>query len=172
MACRLKPVAPEHSIGIHVKDQSSNDRLADELAIHNLVSRYADAIVRRDAEAWGATWAEDAEWHIFGGVITGRIAIVEKWQKFISRLPFIHQQASGGLVSFPAEAESDVASARWYVNEWGVNESGPGMLTLGVYHDDYVREGTDWQFQRRVFSPLYMGHPDLSGTPHQFPTDV
>ena len=40
---------------------SDNDTpVADELAIRELVARYADAVARRDDDAWAATWTEDA----------------------------------------------------------------------------------------------------------------
>ena len=57
------------------------ERIADELAIRDLVNRYSDAVVRRDAKAWGDTWAENAEWYILGNSICGRVEIVERWQE-------------------------------------------------------------------------------------------
>ena len=33
----------------------------DEVAIHALVARYADAVTRREEKDWGATWAEDGD---------------------------------------------------------------------------------------------------------------
>jgi hypothetical protein len=168
---------------------TDHTRIADELAIHNLVNRYSDAIVRRAADDWGNTWSIKGEWHLFGQVHQGRDVIVKQWEGFLERLPFVHQQSSGGLITFPNAADTDInnnniinntATGRWYVTEWGVTGDGPGMLTLGVYHDDYVREPaadasaetTCWRFARRKFAPLYMGPPDLSGAPKPFPTDA
>lgn len=156
----------------------NSTRIADELAIHNLVSRYSDAVVRRASAEWGDTWSLDAQWHVFGKEIRGRAAIVSHWEGFLSRLPFVHQQSTGGLIAFTDDVTR--ATGRWYVTEWGVSGNGPGLLTLGVYHDDYVREpvGPDeadeacWRFQCRRFDPLYMGPPDLSGHPQPFPKDV
>jgi ketosteroid isomerase-like protein len=48
----------------------------DELAIRALVARYADAVCRRDPDAWAATWAEDCKWDLGGGprlVVSHRI---------------------------------------------------------------------------------------------------
>jgi len=172
---------------------TDHTRIADELAINNLVNRYSDAIVRRAADDWGNTWSIKGEWHLFGQVHQGRDVIVKQWEGFLGRLPFVHQQSSGGLISFPNGVDTDIdtntntntninntATGRWYVTEWGVTGDGPGMLTLGVYHDDYVREpaadasaeATCWRFARRKFAPLYMGPPDLSGAPKPFPTDA
>ena len=162
---------------------TDHTRIADELAINNLVNRYSDAIVRRAADDWGNTWSIKGEWHLFGQVHQGRDVIVKQWEGFLERLPFVHQQSSGGLITFPNAADTNInntATGRWYVTEWGVTGDGPGMLTLGVYHDDYVREpaadasaeATCWRFARRKFAPLYMGPPDLSGAPKPFPTDA
>jgi|GEM_PF-247700 len=176
---------------------TDHTRIADELAINNLVNRYSDAIVRRAADDWGNTWSIKGEWHLFGQVHQGRDVIVQQWEGLLGRLPFVHQQSSGGLITFPNAADTDkdndkdtginnninindTATGRWYVTEWGVTGDGPGMLTLGVYHDDYVREpaadasaeATCWRFARRKFAPLYMGPPDLSGAPKPFPTDA
>ena len=147
------------------------ERLADELAIQNLVYRYADAVVRRDAEAWAATWADAGEWRVMGNAARGREAVVELWKKLMAQLPFVHQQATGGLIDFTA-GDVGSASGRWYVTEYGFMENGMGLLTLGVYHDDYVREDEGWRFALRRFDPLYMGKPDLSGAPKPFPEDV
>ncbi len=146
-----------------------NQRIADELAIRDLVNRYSDAVVRRDAKAWGDTWADDGEWQILGNSIRGRDEIVERWLKFMSGLPFVVQQASGGIIDFEERDAAGAATGRWYVNEYGFTGKGAGMLTLGVYHDGYTRTNDRWRFSRRRFDVLYMGPPDLSAPHHAFP---
>ena len=143
-------------------------RIADELAIRDLVNRYSDAVVRRDAKAWGDTWSDNGEWHILGNAICGRDEIVARWQTLMGGLPFVLQQPSGGIIEF----KNDTATGRWYINEYGFPAKGPGMLTLGVYHDQYARENDHWRFSRRRFDVLYMGAPDLSAPTHAFPDDV
>lgn len=149
-------------------DSERIERIEKDMAIRDLVSRYCDAIVRRDAQAWGATWAEDGEWHVLGSAVKGRDKIIERWEQLIGGLPFIHQVASGGLL----ELDGEDARGRWYVTEYGVTGQGSGLLNLGVYHDDYVREAGQWCFARRRFGALYMGPPDLSGSPRSFPEDI
>jgi ketosteroid isomerase-like protein len=34
------------------------------LALRELLETYADAVTRCDAQAWGDTWAEDAQWSL------------------------------------------------------------------------------------------------------------
>lgn len=144
----------------------NRERVADELAIRELVDRYADAIVRRDEEAWRDTWTEDGEWHILGELVRGRAAVVEKWKELMSGLPFVHQLASGGLIEF----EGETAHGRFYVNEYISTGAGAGLLMLGVYFDHYVCEAGDWLFSSRRIHPLYMGPPDMSGVSNPFPT--
>jgi hypothetical protein len=61
------------------------------LAIRELLESYADAVTRRDAEAWGATWAEDAEWSLPDypeiGTTHGREAIVAMWVEAMKAIP-------------------------------------------------------------------------------------
>ena len=38
----------------------------DRLQIRELIETYNDAVFRHDVGAWENTWAEEAEWHIFG----------------------------------------------------------------------------------------------------------
>ncbi len=64
-------------------------RISDELAIRELVASYADAVVRRDADAWSATWAEDGEWHILGNATRGRDAVVSLWKQLMAAVPFV-----------------------------------------------------------------------------------
>ena len=40
--------------------------VASELEIRGLVARYADAVSRRDEDAFGATFATDGEWQLLG----------------------------------------------------------------------------------------------------------
>lgn len=144
-------------------------RLADELAIRELIARYSDAVNRRDSAAWGATWATDAVWHIAPGLSPeGRDNIVALWEQLMSGFPFVVQMPSACLV----EVEGDQARCRFYLCEYGKREDGGGMLTLGVYHDRLRREKEGWRFVERRFHPLYSGPPDLSGAAAGFPKEL
>ena len=131
---------------------------ADELEIRNLVARYSDAVNRRDAEAWGATWAEDGCWRILDMAPEGRAAIVALWKKLMQGFPFVVQMPSTGLV----EVNGAAATGRFYLTEYGCGADGVGRLTLGVYHDRLRRTKDGWRFQERRFEALYSGAPDLS----------
>ena len=141
------------------------EAIEKDRAIRDLVSRYCQGVVRRDPEAWGATWARDGEWHLMGNVIKGRNAIVARWHELVDSLPFIHQLASNGLL----DLTGDGATGQWFVTEYGVMSDGKGLLNLGIYHDDYLLEDGDWRFARRRFGALYMGPPEMSRKPFPFP---
>jgi hypothetical protein len=142
-----------------------SDSIAAELAIRNLVSRYSDAVARRDGTDWGATWAPDGEWHIMGQLQQGRETVVGFWNTLMATVPFVVQVPSFGTVSVDGAS----ATGRWYVTEYGKMADDNATLTLGVYHDRYREIDGEWFFAHRRFDILYMGPPDLSGMTLPFP---
>ncbi len=145
----------------------SDSRVADELAIRNLVARYAEAVSSRNREQWAATWTADGEWNVMGQTSKGRDDTVALWQKLTSSLEFIVQLASSGHV----EIDGDRASGRWQITEYGKFAGGGTIFTIGFYQDECVREDGEWRFKTRSFHPLYFGPPDLSAATHAFPAD-
>lgn len=145
-----------------------SDPIADELAIRNLVARYSDAVNRRDAEAWGNCWTEDAVWKIMGMAPEGRETIVGLWSQFMGGFPFVVQMPSECLITL----NGDEATVRAYLTETGKGPDGSGMLTLGVYHDRVRREADAWRFTERSFHAMYSGPMDMSGEPAGFPAEI
>ena len=139
--------------------------LADELALRELVARYADAVNRRDVEAWTATWSRDGVWHLFGRDVEGRDAVVAMWQGAMGMFDFVLQLIHSGTV----DVQGDAATGRWYLSEVAHTTKGERLLTVGVYHDRMTREADGWCFAHRRFDVLYQGPPDLSGTVTPFP---
>ena len=140
----------------------------DELAIRSLVTRYSDAVARRDEADWAATWAADGEWRVLGRSVQGREEVTALWSKLMGGLSFVLQLPNAGLI----ELDGDRAKGRWYITEHGKLEDGTALLTLGVYHDEYTRGADGWRFRRRRFDVLHMGPPDLTGQIVPFPEDV
>lgn len=143
-------------------------RIEAELEIRALVSRYADAVVRRDAKAWGETWASDAFWRIMGMEAKGRDAIVALWQRLMSGLPTVVQIPSSAILAI----DGAHATGRWYVSEYGKLANGSATFTLGVYHDEYTCADGAWRFASRRFDLLYGGPADLTGTFLPFPKEL
>ncbi|MGY1809521.1 nuclear transport factor 2 family protein [Blastococcus sp. SYSU D00669] len=129
----------------------------DELAVRALVARYCDAVCRRDAAAWAATWAEDGTWDLGGGRVThGRAAAVELWTTALAKYPWVAQLAPTGTV----EVSGDTGRGEWWVLELNHLADGSGALHLGHYDDEYRRTAEGWQFASRRFAMVYRGPLD------------
>lgn len=141
---------------------------ADEFAIRSLVARYCDAVLRRDADAWGATWATDSEWRILGNTTRGREETVALWKTLMESFSFVMQTPGAGWI----EIDGDRANGRWSISEYAKATDGRGILTLGIYRDEYCRQAPGWLFRRRRFDLLYSGPPDLSAAVQPLPGDL
>lgn len=140
----------------------------DAFEIRALVERYADAVCRRDAADWGATWAPDATWDLGPGrEVTGREQIVELWTKLMAGFPTAIQIIHSGVVT---SIEGDRATARWYLSEFILQADDARRMGVGVYHDEYRKADGAWMFARRRYNLLYNGPADLSGQFIPFPS--
>lgn len=130
----------------------------DELAIRNLVARYADAVNRRDEAAWADTWAEAGEWSLLGRAAQGREAARELLAEFLAGLSLVVQVPASGVV----RVQGDRATGRWTITEQGKLANGNAFLSLAAYDDEYERGAGEWRFASRRLTLFYMGPPDLS----------
>jgi len=133
--------------------------LEDELALRNLMSRYADAVNRRDAQAWAATWDEDATWNLLGSDVRGRDNILALWQQMMSGFEFAVMMPASCLF----DIRGDQAGGHWYLHEYTRDLEGNGATVLSRYLDSYRKWDGEWLFQSRNYSIIYHGAPDLSG---------
>lgn len=140
---------------------SASDRLADERAIEALLARYADAVNRRDADAWSGLWSADGVWLAFGRRFEGREAVVASWSAAMRGFRLVFHTVHAGVI----ELAGDEASGRFAVSEQLQSSDGTPALLLALYHDAYRREAPGWRFARRELEVLYHGPPDLSGEP-------
>ena len=134
--------------------------LEDELALRNLMGRYADAVNRRDADAWVATWAADGVWNLLGNPVSGRDNILALWQQMMGSFEFALMLPSSCLF----KVDGDTASGHWYLHEYTRDLQGNASTVLSRYLDTYVRQGGQWLFQSRQYSFIYNGPADLSGS--------
>lgn len=129
----------------------------DRLAIRELLEAYADAVTQRDAEAWGAIWAEDAEWSLPDypeiGTTKGRGAIVAMWVEAMKAYPGIMFEAWPGSI----DIVSDTATMRSYTSEV-YDQDGVTMRDRGVYEDTCVKIEGRWLFQSRSFRNIHRQH--------------
>lgn len=122
----------------------------DRSAIRALIEHYADAVFRRDADAWAVTWAEDAVWELLGLRIEGRQAIRAAWEQAMQGFAFVGFFVQPGVLTL----HGDRATGRVFTNEVLIAADGGRRLSVGRYDDDYVRTGSGWRFAARRFSIL------------------
>ena len=142
--------------------------LEDDLAIRDLVYRYADAVCRRDQDAWGATWAEDGVWQLPGAPrMEGREAIVGLWAGAMGSFTFVVQIVHYGVL----DIDGDKATGRWYLSENLKGADDDGRYNIGCYQDRYVKRDGQWLFAERHYAILYNdeGKGDMTGTVLPFP---
>ena len=130
--------------------------LEDRLAIRDLLDAYADAVCVVDAEAWGATWAEDGVWELPDypqiGQITGKTQIVAAWIAAMAQYPGIIFVSTPGSIVI----DGDKAVVRSYTSEvFDDRATGKTTRDRGRYDDVIVKLGGQWLFQRRRFKKLH-----------------
>lgn len=135
------------------------NKLEDELALRDLMARYVDAVNRYDADAWSATWAEDAVWNLLGSPVTGRDNILGLWQQMMASFEFAIMLPSTSLF----EIDGDSATGHWYLHEYTRDLEGTGSTILSRYLDTYVKQDGQWLFKTREYNFIYNGAPDLTG---------
>jgi len=141
-------------------EEKTVNPLQDELALRNLMACYVDAVNRRDANAWIATWAEDGVWNLLGSPVSGRDNILALWQQMMGGFEFALMLPSSCLFT----VDGDSASGHWYLHEYLRDTQGTASTVLSRYLDTYVKRQGKWLFQSRQYGFLYNGPADLSGS--------
>ncbi|MGL4564799.1 MAG: YybH family protein [Halioglobus sp.] len=134
--------------------------LEDEVALRNLMSRYVDAVHRRDAAAWAATWSEDACWNLLGTDVNGKAHIVALWQQMMGGFEFALMLPSSCLFNI----DGDTASGHWYLQEVTRDREGNGSSIISRYLDTYCRHDGQWLYHSRRYSFIYHGTEALGGS--------
>jgi ketosteroid isomerase-like protein len=126
-------------------------------AVRTLVARYCDAVLRFDSEAFAATWAEDAVWHIPGADdVHGRDAIAAKYSEIRVLYPMCVQELLSALIDPAGRGRFTVRELQW-------RPDGDGSQLIGVYDDTFSGPPDLPLFASRRFTILYRGPVDLSG---------
>ena len=121
--------------------------ITDRLEIAGLVAAYGDAVSRRDADAWSATWAMDATWSLMGHEVTGRDAITALWLGAMAQFDAVSFIFSIG----PVTLAGDTATARCQTHEVLRTVGGAIRRVAGTYDDRFSRVDGRLLFSRRVF---------------------
>lgn len=141
-----------------MKNQGSAE---SRIAVSDLVHHYADAVCRRDADQWAATWAPDAVWELGKGRrVEGRDAILELWNNAMDGFKAVVQNVVNHGASLDDLSSSGIGRCYIQENWWRADDS-KGIL-LAYYDDSYERVGDEWLFASRELIVQYAGPPDLS----------
>lgn len=137
--------------------------IEDRIAIRELMESYACAVMEIDADAWGATWAEDAFWELpevpdLEG-FQGRAAIVQAWVGSMKMYgledctkPMIYTVMPGRIA-----IEGDRAQAVCFTSEiYQDPETRKETRVRGRYDDSLVKAGGQWRFARRSYRIMHM----------------
>jgi ketosteroid isomerase-like protein len=122
----------------------------DQIAIRALNDSYCDAVFRRDAEDWGANWADDARWELMGQTVSGKAAIVAMWIEAMTGFAFVAFFAQVGALRI----DGDRAEGRVYTHELLEHGDGTQSRPVGRYDDVYTRTHGRWLFLERRYTFL------------------
>ena len=145
--------------------------MGDEQAIRSLVHRYADAASRRDPAGVASTFTSDGTWYAPElGRFTGREAMHGFFTSMLDGWNVFLQALMSGVIVVDA-SNPDRAVGRWFVQETGQRAEGTNLIISGVYHDEYIRDGSAWLILHRRYDAL-LRNTDGQVTTLPFPTDV
>jgi ketosteroid isomerase-like protein len=141
------------------------DFVAAESGIRQLHALCVDAIWRKDAKAFAACFAEDAEWKIAGLHMRGRAEIEATFGKLLGLCERVLTLNSTPIL----EVGEGTASGRTYVLEHAKLANGQAATTIGVYFERFVEQADGWKFTWRHWSLQYRGPGDLSASFYDSP---
>lgn len=122
---------------------------ATDLALRQLITRYCDAVNRKDALAFASLWTNDATWDVsVTNAVTGRANIRKAIDKILDNFTWVvHTEP---VTSFDIDETTGEGRGRVTMNErWKLTDGTVGSL-LGTYHDRYVLTSNGWQFAERT----------------------
>lgn len=134
------------------------DFLLAECGIRQLHARFADAVWRKDADAFADCFAEDGEWKIAGLHLRSRAEIHGLFGKLMGICARVRLIADTPIL----DVGNGAATGRVAMTELAKMNDGSSAMTLGVYFDRYVEEGGRWRFKGRHFGLYYRGPVDMS----------
>lgn len=141
------------------------DWLLADAGTRRLYGLYADALWRRDTQAFAGCFAKDAVWKIAGQRLEGHAAIAAMFEKAMTKA---HKVAM--FTGLPVICvEGGEITARTQITEYSKLDDGTAIRTLGIYYDRLVAVEGRWLFQWHHFNLYYYGPPDFSAPYHDCP---
>jgi hypothetical protein len=144
-------------------DTTLNPPAQSQDSIRELIARFADAVTRKDPDAFRTLWTEDGEW-IIGEPMSLSVAGLDRIQATFTRIvckwEFFAQFASSTLI----EIRGSHGKARSTCEEYGINSrSGETYHNIALYFDDLALTPEGWRFKKREYRYLWLDDRPLSG---------
>jgi ketosteroid isomerase-like protein len=134
------------------------DLMLAEFMVRQQHARYLDAVWRKDFEAFGDCFAEDAEWRIGGRILRGRADIVANLKRLMPNFHRVLMTFRTPLVHI----ENGEVTSRTYVTEQNAFLNGRPGNSIGTYFERYVKQGDRLRFKWRMFQLHYIGTADIT----------
>ena len=119
----------------------------DKIELDRLIDQYAHAVFEKDADLWGAVWAdrEDCHWDLGGMKMDGKATIVSTWIKAVANFGWIWHVVPNKWF----EVDGDTATGVCYLREEVTRADGARGTLTARYHDQYVRTPQGWRVLSR-----------------------
>ena len=134
------------------------DFLVVESGVRQLQARYIDSVWRKDFDAFGDCFTDDAEWRIAAQVLRGRAECVGLLQKVMPSIDRVFMMMGTPLL----ELKEGSAIARTYVTEINISKGVAPTFAIGIYYDRCVQQGDRWRFAWHHYQSYYHGPVDLT----------
>jgi ketosteroid isomerase-like protein len=140
------------------REPGMTDLMVAEFTIRQLHARYLDAVWRKDFEAFGDCFAEDAEWRIGGRILRGRAEIVGNLKRLMPNFQRVLMNFRTPLVHI----EDGALASRTYVTEQNAFLNGRPGNSIGIYFERFVKQADQLRFKWRLFQLHYIGKMDIT----------
>lgn len=147
--------------------ESRIQRIEDERAIRDLVSRFANSCSPPNYDAFSKLWAPGREgqqpvWTLtepFPMSASGIDEIMGMLVRLLKPRNFFVQLVHSGVI----EIDGDRASGRWIMREVA---KGPGETyynNFAIYEDEMEKTGGNWYFTRRDYKYMFLDSSSFEG---------
>jgi len=146
---------------------------SDDAAIRDLTARFADAINRRDRDAFATLWWSEGIWELtepYGMVASGLPDVLSMYDRLMDGWEFFAQLVHSGVI----DIEGVRARSRWTMREvarGGENRS-RSYDNLAIYDDTLEQRGGVWRFAKRRYCYIWVDDTSIPGRSFPLPPDL
>jgi hypothetical protein len=152
---------PDRSDWRHLNVEKENvmtELMVAEFTVRQLHARYLDSVWRKDYDAFGDCFAEDAEWRIGGRILRSRAEIVGNLKRLMPNFQRVLMTFRTPLVHI----ENGAVTSRTYVTEQNAFLNGRPGNSIGIYFERFVKQADGLRFKWRLFQLHYIGKMDIT----------